>query len=102
VDLYLTVERGGPAISTLPDPRGILTGLLLNLDLGGTICLRFVDPWGDTMFNAAQAAVLGSELRELLRTGDLSEEQRNAVCSMQMLADRCAAEVHTYLTFVGD
>jgi hypothetical protein len=45
------------------DPRNYLTKLAtgLWLTIEGSVCLRFVDPFGDTTFNQAQLPELLSE-----------------------------------------
>ena len=65
-----------------------------------TVCLRFVDPFGDTVFNAAQAAVLSREVEA--RLGSAGEGDGETLARIVELAERCAGEVHRYLWFVGD
>jgi len=64
-------------------------------------CLRFIDPIGDTTFNAAQVEVLESELRELARTA----KNRNVVEEAKSLLDflaRVDNRLHIYVKFIGD
>jgi hypothetical protein len=63
-------------------------------------CLRFIDPYGDTTFNAAQVAVLEHELASLLASIDgATREQAAALLSfVRRLDDR----THRYLKFIGD
>jgi hypothetical protein len=58
--------------------------------------LRFIDPFGDTILNPAQAHALVGEL--------LAAPTPDAVARDQLIAiaERCAADVHQYLRFVGD
>jgi hypothetical protein len=58
--------------------------------------LRFVDPYGDTILNAAPAAALVAELNE---AEALDQEQHQRLIQ---LASRCAGEVHEHLWFIGD
>jgi hypothetical protein len=62
--------------------------------------IRFVDPYGDTIFNHLQAAELCTELMSLLP--GLPADERTVIESIAELAQRCANEVHTYLWFIGD
>jgi len=59
-------------------------------------CLRFVDPYGTTVFNAAQA---GQFAIELTRRADPEDDTLSDVVEM---ADRVASEVHHYLWLLGD
>jgi hypothetical protein len=63
-------------------------------------CLRFIDPHGDTMFNAWQAQPLRDELLAGVSTVD--ETTRPAIEGVISMLDRCAQGVHLYVWFVGD
>jgi hypothetical protein len=47
------------------DPNGLLRWLLSMSDLDGTACLRFIDDYGETVFNRLQLPVLRDELIRL-------------------------------------
>jgi hypothetical protein len=59
--------------------------------------LRLIDPYGDTVFSRYQMVAVVPELETLVN--ELSSPEIEAVLA---LARRCADEVHTYITFVGD
>ncbi len=63
-------------------------------------CLRFVDPFGDTVFNRLQVPELRAELTAL-RTGrgGAADEWLD---ELSALLDECVSSVHTYVWFVGD
>ena len=62
-------------------------------------CLRFIDPHGDTTFNAAQVAALEAELAALQSAEDDTAGQTRALLSfVRQLGDR----THRYLKFTGD
>jgi hypothetical protein len=64
-------------------------------------CLRFVDPYGDTVFNRLQLAALLEDLR--LLKGSSNGGQHEAVFrQIEALVERCQAEPHLYLKLVGD
>lgn len=46
----------------LSDPRGHVNWLLSLANLEITVCLKFIDPYGDTVFNTLQQPVLLLEL----------------------------------------
>jgi hypothetical protein len=66
-----------------------------------TICLGFIDPYGNTIFNGRQAEVLHGELEKAK-----SQEERVLVREVlekwQSLCLACMSRVHTYLKFIGD
>jgi hypothetical protein len=62
IDLYMEDEEGAPLGEVL-DPDD-LTGRIVALAAhGGTACLRFVHPEGNTVFNQLQIPTLVRELR---------------------------------------
>ena len=44
------------------DPQGLLSWALHCAPLDGTVCVRFIDPYDDTVFSFAQLPLLKSEL----------------------------------------
>jgi hypothetical protein len=71
------------------------------LDDVSSPCLRFVDPYGNTVLNPLQAAALGVELKAIVC--DIADvDDRDRVMRVVDLADRCADGVHVYLWFIGD
>ena len=76
------------------------TALLVG-DHPGTCCLRFIDPYGDTVFNQAQLPVLLAELRQL--QGQLSDpRQASALTELSHFLDRALDRPHVYVRFLGD
>ena len=66
-----------------------------------TRCLRFIDPYGNTVFNQVQLPVLLEELREVRKR--LSDaELRTVVDTLSTMVQRAASEAHTYIRFIGD
>ena len=63
-------------------------------------CLRWIDPYGDTVFNSTQSAALAAELREAAK--ELSGAARAAVERLIEMAQACADGVHVYLWCIGD
>ncbi len=64
-------------------------------------CLRFVDPYGNTIFNPMQAEVLAAELTSVI-PDVASQDDRERLTEIIALARQCVASVHTYLWFIGD
>ena len=61
--------------------------------------LRYIDPYGDTIFNRLQIADFIAEWKTIKPSGHSQEEEWRRVLNMAL---QCEAEVHTYLRFVGD
>ena len=64
-------------------------------------CLRFVDPYGDTVFNRVQMPTFISELERVQQQAD-SDRERGRLVEVGRLAERCLREVHLYVRFFGD
>ena len=64
IDVRVETEDG-KSVQEVGDPRGLTSWLLALGDISQTVCLRFIDPYGDTVFNQAQLPVLSAELADL-------------------------------------
>ena len=56
-----------------------------------SVCLRFVDPYGDTTFNQLQIDLLLDELKEL-----------GAEPELIAFVEQARGQMHTYVKFIGD
>jgi hypothetical protein len=79
----------------------VLSSMFGNLDDTQFSCLRFVDPYGDTVFNRLQVQVVLQELR-LLKQCCHSHELQDLIQRIEALAQLCQQETHLYLKFIGD
>ena len=94
-------NEDGKLIEEILDPEMCISHLLLRMDLTGTTCLRFVDPYGDTTFNQRQIPTLIEELKSALPK--VSEHRvKDHLRRVIELAEKCRGEIHTYLKFYGD
>ena len=125
-NLYLEDERGA-RLAELLDPRDYLGWAVQLPSASPTVCLRFIDPYGNTVFNRLQVAALIPELLALRQLAteaaiarlaerkfgtawqhealqrQLSASAVNAhIDNTLELARRCEAEPHLYLKFYGD
>jgi len=64
-------------------------------------CLRFVDPYGDTVFNCLQFPVLLEEL-QLLLGETVDSEHRASIEGIEKLVKQCQSEPGLYLRLSGD
>jgi len=89
-------ETGGVLASYAPE------GLPLEvLDAAPTdsACVRFIDPYGDTVFNQLQLPVLIEELRQMGEQSNDNVLRKRLSSVVEFLA---SAGVHQYVRFVGD
>ena len=90
----------GDVLDEVLDPHSLLVRLVENETNDG-ICLRFVDPYGDTTFNQAQITVLIKEIQAAIeRSSD--ESVRVHARKVLDLVQKAEGEPHTYVKFVGD
>jgi hypothetical protein len=99
IDVILQSETG-KALHSVSDPLDLLPKLLRKVDSSNTTCLRFIDPYGDAVFNRAQALVLVDELEGLLINADSATAE--FLDQVIALARQVASDVHLYLKFQGD
>lgn len=69
--------------------------------LPGSICLRFVDPCGDTTFNQAQIPFLLEELRAEVSNA-IEPKFREHLEKVVRLVECATGGTHTYIKFIGD
>jgi hypothetical protein len=77
------------------------TELVSRLDDSRFSCLRFVDPYGDTVFNCLQMAGLLGDLR-ILKGQPESGGREGTIRRIEELAEVCQNESHQYIKFIGD
>ena len=86
IDARIETERAEP-LAEIPDPRGHLAWGLSLQDDHATTCLRFIDRYGNTVFNEIQLPVLLSELEAVRSSLDdrrleaAKEQYRNRATS---------------------
>lgn len=93
----ITVELRTEFANTEAEER--LVGINLPSELPGDLrfeLLKWLDPWGDTVFNRGQCQALVAEIA-------LAESTFGCdLTALRKLAERAALEPHTYLAFIGD
>lgn len=101
IDL-LWEEENGTELARLDDPQCLLKEFLPSESAALEFaCLRFVDPYGDTIFNSLQLPILLQELRALVSTPmeqPVAEHLGKAIALVANAQDH----IHTYVRFVGD
>jgi hypothetical protein len=100
MDIFLLNERGG-IIEEVGDPANYLHRLLPSHDDETYQCLRFIDWYGDTIFNRLQMERFLLELERIKGKARTPQEQE-LLGGIERLARRCTEESHRYLKFYGD
>jgi hypothetical protein len=99
----LTIElrtEDGEVVEQIFD-EGAVARLRPPLDDASSTCLRFIDRYGDTVFNPVQASPLIRELEAKMDSVALTDDSDRIVRLIE-LATKCATGVHVYLWFIGD
>jgi len=102
IDVAWVDERHDPKLEVF-DPRQLLARLATSRwpQLSTSVCLRFVLPWSDAVFNQAQVPELLHELR-----GEVAEcrdaETRVHLEKVVRLVECAANQTRTYIKFIGD
>lgn len=93
--------ENGEAIEQVGDPTNLLHLLLPTPDDASFTCLRFIDLYGDTVFNRLQMGTFLAEWKRIVNLARTSEE-KELLNRIENLARRCQNEPHLYLKFYGD
>ena len=65
-----------------------------------SVCLRFIDPYGDLVINQLQLPVLIAELQAFVETATEGDLRQHIAKLIRFLED--SAQTHAYVRFVGD
>jgi len=99
IDAQLRKENG-EIVGEVGDAQMVLSRATGSA-LSGTRLLKYLVPWGDAVFNQAQAADLELDIRDVIR--ECPDTPLAALMSqLAPLVRRLSQEVHSYLWFVGD
>jgi hypothetical protein len=99
-DVRLEDERG-LRIDEVGDPLNLLHMLLPSPKDESFCCLRFVDPYGDTVFNRIHIDTVLAELKRIMAKATTNQE-RELLEKIGALVERCRLEPHLYVKFCGD
>jgi hypothetical protein len=100
ITISLETEQG-EKIEVVADLHNWLLSQLERPDLSETLCLRYLDPWGNTIFNHLQMDDLLQDLRRV-RNLATNKQQRELLDKIEEFAERCTEGVHLYVKFSGD
>jgi hypothetical protein len=91
-------DEDGSAVSQGVDVKN---EVLVHTDDARFTCLRFIDPYGDTVFNCLQLALLLEDLRLLRKLYDVARHEE-VIRQVEALVEEAQAEPHRYLKVIGD
>ncbi len=69
--------------------------------LSKTLLLKYLVPWGDAIFNQAQAADLSADIASVKKDNPRTPLY-DLLSEIEPLVERLASESHSYLWFMGD
>jgi len=93
--------ESGEELARIEDPKNLLHLILPRSDDSSFTCLRYVDWYGDTVFNRLQMEVVQMEW-DRLETRVQTPEAKVLYDRVRDLAQRAQEEEHLYLKFYGD
>ncbi len=100
LNITLQNERG-EQLGEVIDSRRLLLILVRKSKVLNSCCLRFIDPYGDTVFNGLQMDQFLSELASL-HTLSSNAEEEEILSKIEELANLCKREPHRYIKIYGD
>ena len=98
------VDENQVETHVIGDLRNYIAKLAISgewLKMEGSVCLRFIDAYGLTIFNQAQLPVLLSEL-EHTASLQTNPEVRSHIQEVCRLVSSAKGKVHMYIKFIGD
>jgi len=101
IAVVLQDEKCNNISETILDPQGVISLSLPDLADGSYSCVRFIDPYGDAIFNPRQATVMIGEW-DRLKHAFVEQDAEALWADIRALIVRCSEEPHVYLKFVGD
>jgi hypothetical protein len=100
IDLRWENERG-EQLAELLDTSALVERFLPHFEAQDFPCLRFVDPYGDTVFNQFQITQVISELEKVSGQKHEPEVERHLRAVLDFVR-QATGKVHTYIRFYGD
>lgn len=91
-------DENGRQLQFVVDPDEAFSNLLESDLINGTSFLRYVDPYGDTVFNQNQIPELFAELAGIIKG---RETQAKLQVYLKVI-ESSIGKVHTYIKFIGD
>ena len=100
LNIELQTETG-KRLDNAIDVHNFLILLADKAQIENSCCLRFVDPYGNTIFNRIQLYQFVKEIDELINITE-NPEQKEVLARVKSLAERGQKEPHLYIKIIGD
>ena len=100
IDIKLEDENGKVG-GYLGDSNSVLSNFIINSDLSKYVCVRFIDPYGNTIFNHSQMEVLQNELIEIIHHSK-DEILKEILHKIIKMIEHGQKSPHNYIKFDGD
>lgn len=97
----LLEDEGGRELAKVRGNADLIVPLLPGAHDSGYECLRFIDPYGNTVFNRLQIPILEDEIRTI-RGRAKNDEVRSLLDEVAALCEQGRRTPHVYLKFIGD
>jgi len=101
IDADIAPEERGHT-RTVSDARGCFAKILATASLDDTTCLRFIDHYGQTMFNALQLPVLLEELQSLALASTDQQDRLHLEQLVALVGDAIDRRPGHFVRFDGD
>ena len=99
IEVQLRAENG-EIIDKVGDPKMALSRAAPKR-FSETHLLKYLVPWGDAIFNQAQAADLADDIR-IVKSANPDTPLFDVLREIEPLVEKLSREAHVYLWFVGD
>jgi hypothetical protein len=93
-------DENGNIIDSIED-NGLLSHFIPPTSDKKYCCTKYINLWGDTVFNVLQMDDLILEILSV-KTESQNREVKELIDRIVQLAEKCKREVHTYIKFYGD
>ena len=93
-------REDGKILAEVADDQMVLSKAARN-GFSGTRLLQYVVPWGDAIFNQAQADDLATDINAV-KGANPGSPLSEILSAVEPLVERLSRDVHVYLWFVGD
>jgi hypothetical protein len=95
-------DERGKQLAEVVESAELLIDLIKRSKLAAaSTCMKYIDPYADTVFNSLQMEPFLEELHALSTIAE-SDEEKDLLRAIEQLANMVKEEVHSYLKFYGD
>ncbi len=100
VDVFYEDENG-KELGRVLDKKNSMKKIICEIEESDSHCLRYIDLYGDTVFNQLQMDPLKKEF-EIVLNKTQEKEIKYFIKKILVLIDKSKGNAHTYIKFIGD